>query len=136
MEIFNAKKNLLLKTKRDQIPNLVNELRREFERDHFLVTVSNLADEGKLVTIEKGNSVEGLIGIRLCQKIWLTPRGERILFDTMSDRNDYVAGFIALFVFWGFFITIFVGKYKQAKVCKRAIMVAERIQEANMSNNI
>ena len=127
MSLFKLKTNQLLKANREQIPEVVKELQREFERDHFIVTVSNLVDDGRLVTIEKGNTAEGLIGLRLCQKVWLKPRGERILLDTESDRNDYIAGFVALFLFWGFFITIFVGQYRQKSVLKRVLMAAERV---------
>jgi hypothetical protein len=126
MSWFKAKR--FLSARSEQMPEVVNEIRREFEKDRFIVKVDDLVDGGRLILVDKGNFVDTLFGLRLTQKVWLTPSGNHIFLDTMSDRNDIITTAFSCFLFWGGLLTLCIGLYKQSRVCKRVLSAAERVQ--------
>ncbi len=105
MATYSKKK--LLSVHPNQIPQIAEAIRYEFEMDGFVVYIDNLMSGGKDISITKGGLFKAILGMRSALKLSLTPQTDGVMFHANIGifGQQAIPTVIMLFYFWPVLIT-------------------------------
>lgn len=122
-----SKKRLLPATVQ-QIPQIAESIRREFEYEDYEVKVEDLLSGGTDISITKGGTFKAVMGMKTALKVTLIPQPNGVLFDAGVGifGQQAIPTIISMFFFWPVLITQIWGLVNQSKLDDRALEAAQR----------
>lgn len=126
MATFSKKK--LLAAAPNQIVQIADSIRREFESDGFEVNVEELYSGGCDISITKGSIFKAVLGMKSALKVKLIPQNDGVLFDAGVGifGQQAIPTVISMFIFWPVLLTQIWGLVQQSSMDDRALAAAER----------
>lgn len=120
------------------IPNISEEMAREFNNDGYEVRVTQLGIDGKEVSITKGGVFKAILGLKTALKITLVPKEDSIQFDATVGLFglQVIPAAIAILVTWPIIITQVWGLIQQSKLDDKALDIAERVIHRQTRSNL
>lgn len=136
MATYSKKK--LLSAHPNQIPQIAEAIRYEFEMDGFEVYIDNLMSGGKDISITKGGLFKAILGMRSALKISLSPQTDGVMFHANIGifGQQAIPTVIMLFYFWPVLITQIWGLVKQSSLDDRALAIAIRAGHEETPNMV
>lgn len=133
MATFSKKK--LLAAAPNQIVQIADSIRREFESDGFEVNVEELYSGGCDISITKGSIFKAVLGMKSALKVKLIPQNDGVLFDAGVGifGQQAIPTVISMFIFWPVLLTQIWGLVQQSSMDDRALAAAERALSVNAS---
>lgn len=122
-----SKKRLLSATVQ-QIPQIAESIRREFEYEDYEVKIEDLLSGGTDISITKGGTFKAIMGMKTALKVTLLPQPNGVLFEAGVGifGQQAIPTIISMFFFWPVLITQIWGLVNQSKLDDRALAAAER----------
>ncbi len=136
MGVFKTKKVLQASSK--IIPEIAEEIKRQFLADGFEVDSQALISGGYDISLAKGNLFKAVIGMKSALKISIEPiSGDQVVIEAGIGifGQQVIPALIMLFVTWPVLVTQIWGMVQQAKLDDKVFAIAESVISRNGSSS-